>query len=70
MRIVCEQSLHAFTYVLLLFQAQIWKWSLEVDPASTYFHADSICSSLNNNETPLITITAAESETNPILVNT
>jgi len=53
-----------------MLQAQIWQWSLSVDPAAIYFCAESICLSLNNNETPLITITAAESETNPIAVST
>jgi hypothetical protein len=41
-----------------------------VDPASIYFRAQSVCLSLNKNETPLITITAPESDTNPIAVNT
>jgi hypothetical protein len=43
---------------------------VSVDPAAIYFHAESLCLSLNKNETPLITITAAESETNPIAVST
>lgn len=62
---VCYIAYHyPYTYSQLL--AQIWQWSLSVDPAAIYFRAESICLSLNNNETPLITITAAESETNPI----
>jgi len=58
------------TRVLYLLQAQIWQWSLSVDPIAIYFRAESVCLSLNNNETPLITITAAESESNPIAVST
>jgi hypothetical protein len=53
-----------------MFQTQIWKWSESVVPAAIYFRAETICLSLNNNETPLITITAPESETNPVAVNT
>jgi len=61
---VCYIAYHyPYTYSQLL--AQIWQWSLSVDPAAIYFRAESVCLSLNNNEIPLITITAAESETNP-----
>jgi hypothetical protein len=63
-------SSYSYIYLIYLFQAHIWKWSQSVDPASVYFRAESICLSLNNNETPLITVTAPESETNPIAVNT
>ncbi|XP_021925880.1 cytosolic carboxypeptidase 1-like isoform X7 [Zootermopsis nevadensis] len=62
---VCYIAYHyPYTYSQLL--AQIWKWSVSVDSTSIYFRAESICSSLNNNETPLITVTAAESETNSV----
>ncbi|PNF25505.1 hypothetical protein B7P43_G05201 [Cryptotermes secundus] len=64
---VCYIAYHyPYTYSQLL--AHIWKWSQTVDPASIYFRAESVCLSLNKNETPLITITAPESDTNPIVM--
>ncbi|XP_067003008.2 cytosolic carboxypeptidase 1 isoform X2 [Anabrus simplex] len=62
---VCYIAYHyPYTYSQLL--AQIWKWSLSVDPSEIHFRAECLCLSLNNNETPLLTITAPDSESNPI----
>ncbi|PSN34864.1 hypothetical protein C0J52_18211 [Blattella germanica] len=62
---ICYIAYHyPYTYSQLL--AQIWKWSLSVDPSRIYFRAESLCLSLNNNETPLLTISAPETETNLI----
>ncbi|XP_047117831.1 cytosolic carboxypeptidase 1-like isoform X1 [Schistocerca piceifrons] len=63
---ICYIAYHfPFTYSRLL--AHIWKWSCEIDPSKIYFRAESLCMSLNNNETPLITLSAADSEENPLL---
>nr|CAD7420447.1 unnamed protein product [Timema poppensis] len=62
---VCYIAYHyPYTYSQLL--TQIWKWETVVNPAVTFFRAESLCSSLNGNETPLLTITAPESKYNPI----
>ncbi|XP_069685822.1 cytosolic carboxypeptidase 1-like isoform X2 [Periplaneta americana] len=62
---VCYIAYHyPYTYSQLM--TQIWKWSHSVDAAAIFFRAESICLSLNKNETPLITLTAAESEMNSI----
>lgn len=64
---VCYIAYHyPYTYSQLM--TQIWNWSHSVDPASIFFQAESICLSLNKNETPLITLTAAESEINSIAI--
>lgn len=62
---ICYIAYHfPFTYSRLL--AHIWKWSRETDPSKIYFRAESLCLSLNNNETPLITLSAPDSESNPL----
>nr|CAD7446171.1 unnamed protein product [Timema bartmani] len=62
---VCYVAYHyPYTYSQLL--TQIWKWETVVNPAVAFFRAESLCSSLNGNETPLLTITAPESKYNPI----
>nr|CAD7599970.1 unnamed protein product [Timema genevievae] len=76
---VCYVAYHyPYTYSQLLVsggggsvpKTQIWKWETVVNPAVAFFRAESLCSSLNGNETPLLTITAPESKYNPIAVST
>ncbi|KAK7793652.1 hypothetical protein R5R35_006136 [Gryllus longicercus] len=62
---VCYIAYH-FPYPYSLLMTQIWKWSLSVDPSLIYFRTDCLCYSLNNNETPLLTITSPDMESNRI----
>lgn len=43
-------------------------WSHKLS-SSIYFRVDSLCNSLNNNEIPLLTVTAPDCSSNPIQVN-
>lgn len=39
-------------------------------PAGAYLRAETLCYSLNNNEIPLVTISADDTPSNPIVVST
>lgn len=39
-------------------------------PAGAYLRVETLCYSLNNNEIPLVTISAEDTLTNPIVVST
>lgn len=51
------------------FQTRIFQWSLQL-PIGAYLRAEPLCYSLNNNEIPLLTITADDCTANPIAVCT
>ncbi|CAB3240917.1 unnamed protein product [Arctia plantaginis] len=53
-----------FTYSMMM--TRIWQWSLQLPPG-TYLRAEPLCYSLNNNEVPLLTISAEDTPTNPIV---
>ncbi|XP_063227292.1 cytosolic carboxypeptidase 1-like isoform X2 [Bacillus rossius redtenbacheri] len=62
---VCYLAYHyPYTYSQLL--TQLWRWGLLASPSVVYFRVASLCLTLNGNETPVLTITAPESKTNPI----
>ncbi|KAG6450539.1 hypothetical protein O3G_MSEX006619 [Manduca sexta] len=62
---VCYLAYHyPFTYSMMM--TRIWQWSLQMPPGS-YFRAEPLCYSLNNNEVPLLTISADDSPSNPIV---
>ncbi|CAH2050611.1 unnamed protein product, partial [Iphiclides podalirius] len=62
---VCYIAYHfPFTYSMLM--TRIMQWSLQL-PLGTYLRAEALCYSLNNNEVPLLTITAEDSTSNPIV---
>ncbi|XP_059051232.1 cytosolic carboxypeptidase 1-like [Achroia grisella] len=62
---VCYLAYHfPFTYSMML--ARIWEWSLQM-PSGAYLRAEPLCYSLNNNEIPLLTISAEDTSTNPIV---
>ncbi|XP_068626632.1 cytosolic carboxypeptidase 1-like [Battus philenor] len=62
---VCYIAYHfPFTYSMLM--TRILQWSLNL-PTGTYLRAEPLCYSLNNNEVPLLTITADDSTSNPIV---
>lgn len=52
-----------------ILQARIWQWSLQL-PVGAYLRVEPLCYSLNNNEIPLVTISAEDTPTNPIVVCT
>ncbi|KAI4501431.1 hypothetical protein M0802_003308 [Mischocyttarus mexicanus] len=62
---VCYLAYH-FPYTYTQLMVNIWKWISRINPLNIYFCADSLCESLNNNETPLLTITSPDSKDNPI----
>ncbi|CAH0727445.1 unnamed protein product, partial [Brenthis ino] len=62
---VCYIAYHfPFTYSMMM--TRIWQWSAQLPP-NTYFRAEPLCYSLNNNEVPLLTISAEDSPSNPIV---
>ncbi|KAL0901365.1 hypothetical protein ABMA27_006642 [Loxostege sticticalis] len=62
---VCYIAYHfPFTYSMML--ARIWQWSLQL-PVGAYLRVEPLCYSLNNNEIPLVTISAEDTPTNPIV---
>ncbi|XP_063395355.1 cytosolic carboxypeptidase 1-like isoform X2 [Cydia fagiglandana] len=52
-----------FTYSMMM--AKLWQRSLHLPP-NAYLRAEPLCYSLNNNEVPLVTISADDTPTNPI----
>ncbi|XP_043505081.1 cytosolic carboxypeptidase 4-like isoform X1 [Polistes fuscatus] len=62
---VCYLAYH-FPYTYTQLMTNIWKWTGNICSSNIYFRADSYCESLNNNEIPLMTITAPDSKDNPI----
>lgn len=44
-------------------------WSTQVEPAQIIYRAESLCLTLNNNDIPVITITAPNTSSNPIEVH-
>ncbi|KAG8232055.1 hypothetical protein J437_LFUL012006 [Ladona fulva] len=62
---VCYVAYHyPYSYSSLL--AHIWKMSKQTDLNNTYLKVDNLCTSLNNNPVPILTITAQEKEKNKI----
>ncbi|XP_077292800.1 cytosolic carboxypeptidase 1-like [Arctopsyche grandis] len=61
---VCYLAYH-FPYTYSQMMTKIWLWSQNLPP-NVYFRAEPLCSSLNNNEVPLLTITGQETINNPI----
>ena len=57
-----------YTYSRLL--ASIWKWSQSINPTMIYFRVDNLCNTNNDNENPIITITAPDFYENPFYVST
>ncbi|XP_046628639.1 cytosolic carboxypeptidase 1-like isoform X4 [Neodiprion virginianus] len=62
---VCYLAYH-FPYTYSQMMANIWKWSKNLSPSGIYFRAEPLCNTLNDNENPVLTITAPESKSNPI----
>ncbi|XP_023289641.1 cytosolic carboxypeptidase 4 isoform X2 [Orussus abietinus] len=60
---VCYVAYH-FPYTYSQLMTSIWKWSKELDSSSILFRAEPFCTSLNTNESPLLTITAPDSKSN------
>ncbi|XP_072161531.1 cytosolic carboxypeptidase 1 isoform X2 [Bemisia tabaci] len=64
---VCYFAYHfPYTYSLLL--TQIWKWTCNAPNSSVYIRVDNLCSSLKNNQIPLITVSALDTPDN-LLIN-
>ncbi|RZF35068.1 hypothetical protein LSTR_LSTR009660 [Laodelphax striatellus] len=62
---VCYIAYHfPYTYSKLMYN--IWHWSNRLLPCNLYFRVENLCCTLNNNETPLLTITAKETEDNKL----
>ncbi|XP_076221062.1 cytosolic carboxypeptidase 1 isoform X2 [Nomia melanderi] len=61
---ICYLAYH-FPYTYTQLMVNIWKWSRKVSP-NTYFRAETLCETLNGNESPLLTITSMDSKSNPI----
>ncbi|CAH0405271.1 unnamed protein product [Chilo suppressalis] len=62
---VCYLAYHfPFTYSMMM--TRIWQWSLQL-PAGAYLRVEPLCYSLNNNEVPLVTISADDTPTSPIV---
>ncbi|XP_046661460.1 uncharacterized protein LOC124354792 isoform X1 [Homalodisca vitripennis] len=62
---VCYLAYHyPYTYSQLL--SRLWGWSQTVCRESVYLRAESLCQSLNFNETPVVTITAPSTYQNLI----
>ncbi|XP_069359117.1 cytosolic carboxypeptidase 1-like isoform X5 [Maniola hyperantus] len=62
---VCYLAYHfPFTYSMMI--TRIWQWSTQMPP-SAYLRAEPLCYSLNNNEVPLLTITAEDTPSNPLV---
>lgn len=56
---VCYIAYHyPYTYSHLL--TQIWSWKQNVNSSSVVLRAETLCQTLNNNETPVLTITAPD----------
>ncbi|XP_022821510.1 cytosolic carboxypeptidase 4-like isoform X5 [Spodoptera litura] len=53
-----------FTYSMMM--TRIWQWSLQL-PSGSYLRAEPLCYSLNNNEVPLLTVSAEDTPSNPIV---
>ncbi|XP_039276084.1 cytosolic carboxypeptidase 1 [Nilaparvata lugens] len=62
---VCYIAYHfPYTYSKLMYN--IWHWSNRLLPSNLYFRVENLCCTLNNNETPLLTITAKETDDNKL----
>ncbi|XP_045779147.1 cytosolic carboxypeptidase 1-like isoform X2 [Maniola jurtina] len=62
---VCYLAYHfPFTYSMMM--TRIWQWSTQMPP-NAYLRAEPLCYSLNNNEVPLLTITADGTPSNPLV---
>ncbi|KAF9802138.1 hypothetical protein SFRURICE_011828 [Spodoptera frugiperda] len=53
-----------FTYSMMM--TRIWQWSLQL-PSGSYLRAEPLCYSLNSNEVPLLTVSAEDTPSNPIV---
>ncbi|KAL4716939.1 hypothetical protein ACJJTC_012750 [Scirpophaga incertulas] len=61
---VCYLAYH-FPYTYSMMMTRIWQWN-SLLPPNAYLRVEPLCYSLNNNEVPLLTISAEDSPTNPI----
>ncbi|CAK1540152.1 unnamed protein product [Leptosia nina] len=62
---VCYLAYHfPFTYSMML--TRIWHWSTLL-PANAYLRVEPLCYSLNSNEVPVLTISAEDTPSNPIV---
>ncbi|XP_064073469.1 cytosolic carboxypeptidase 1-like isoform X4 [Vanessa tameamea] len=62
---VCYLAYHfPFTYSMMM--TRIWQWSTQLPPGS-YLRTEPLCYSLNNNEVPLLTISAEDTPSNPLV---
>ncbi|GBP39949.1 hypothetical protein EVAR_39177_1 [Eumeta japonica] len=61
---VCYLAYH-FPYTYSMLMTRIWQLSLSL-PAHTHLRVEPLCYSLNNNEVPLLTVTAEDAQINPI----
>ncbi|KAL1449257.1 hypothetical protein WDU94_000468 [Cyamophila willieti] len=62
---VCYLAYHyPFTYSTLL--TNIWKLSKNFNPRTVHFSCDSLCDTLNQNQVPVITLTATDNVNNRI----
>ncbi|KAJ2948149.1 hypothetical protein O0L34_g9952 [Tuta absoluta] len=62
---ICYLAYHfPFTYSMMM--TRIWHWSMNM-PVGAYLRAEPLCYSINNNEVPLLTITADDTPANPVV---
>ncbi|XP_061385972.1 cytosolic carboxypeptidase 1-like isoform X3 [Danaus plexippus] len=62
---VCYLAYHfPFTYSMMM--TRIFQWSSQLPPGA-YLRAEPLCYTLNNNEVPLLTISADDTPSNPIV---
>ncbi|XP_071438628.1 cytosolic carboxypeptidase 1-like isoform X2 [Hetaerina americana] len=62
---VCYIAYH-YPYSYSMLMTQIWKLTKNIDVSSTYLKVNTLCSSINNNPVPLLTVTAHNHEKNKI----
>ncbi|XP_043280030.1 cytosolic carboxypeptidase 1-like isoform X2 [Venturia canescens] len=62
---VCYLAYH-FPYTYTQLMTHIWRWSRKNEDPRILFRVESLCETLNCNESPILTITSADSKINPI----
>ncbi|XP_046403035.1 cytosolic carboxypeptidase 1-like isoform X2 [Ischnura elegans] len=63
---VCYLAYH-YPYSYSMLMTQIWKLTRNIDTSHTYLKVNTLCSSLNKNPVPLITVSAHDMEKNKIV---
>ncbi|XP_047512223.1 cytosolic carboxypeptidase 4-like isoform X3 [Pieris napi] len=62
---VCYLAYHfPFTYSMML--TRIWHWSSQL-PLNTYLRVEALCYSINGNEVPVLTVSAEDTPSNPVV---